>query len=144
MKIGHVHLKVTDLEEAVAFYETVLDLEVRERAGNYVFMSGTSAHHELALQEVSGSPAAKTHQPGLYHVASEVQGDEQLRRAYERAEAFGCDPKAVDHGISESFYLRDPSGNGVEVYRDTRPETGREDWNQRSKPLSLKGRDGND
>lgn len=144
MKLGHVHLKVQNLPRAIDFYEAIPELRVRERAGNYAFMSETAAHHELALQEVSGSPRNTRGRPGLYHVAFEVEGYAELKRAYERAEEFGCDLKPVDHGISESFYLRDPSKNGVEIYRDTRQETGRTDWNNRSKPLNLKGREDND
>lgn len=139
MKLGHVHIKVNDLEESVDFYRTLLGLEVRERSGRYVFMSSTSVHHQLALQRVHGSPVETRDRPGLYHVAFEVDDREELEDAYDRAQDLGCDPEPVDHGISESFYLSDPSGNGLEVYRDTRTETGLYDWDKRSKSLTLKG-----
>lgn len=139
MKLGHVHIKVDDLDRAVEFYRTVLELTVRERAGRYVFMSGGSAHHDIALQAVRGRPESSPDRPGLYHVAFEVEDRSELEDAYRRARTFGCHPEAVDHGISESFYLADPADNGVEVYRDTRDETGRTQWQRTTESLNLEG-----
>lgn len=139
MKLGHVHLKVDDLEEAVSFYRSVIKLEVRERTGRYVFMSATEAHHQLALQDVAGSLEPLPDRPGLYHIAFEVDTREELATAAERARQYGTDPQPVDHGISESLYLRDPARNGVEIYRDTRGETGRSDWGGQSEHFEIRG-----
>jgi catechol 2,3-dioxygenase len=129
--LGHVHLKVRDLDRAVEFYTTVFGWRVVERlSGQCAFLSGSGRHHDLALQAVG--PAAQ--QPSrfairLYHVAFEVPDRAALARVYRRLKTEGVDAAAVDHGISWALYFRDPDGNGLEVYCDTRGlSNGRRRW----------------
>lgn len=136
VKLGHVHLKVSDLEESLSFYREIFDLDVTEKHGSYVFLSGGPRHHDIALQEVHGSQPAK-HGPGLYHVAFEVPDREALTTLKNRAESYVDTIHPVDHGISESLYFSDPSGNGIEVYHDTRTQKHLKEWNGRNKPLNL-------
>lgn len=118
--VGHVHLKVRDLEEAIAFYEGVLGLAVEERHGRFAFLSFGERHHDIALQAVGEDAPGPSRGVGLYHVAFEVDTPAELRAVYEAAEARGGQVSPVDHGISKALYFRDPAGNGVEVYLDTR------------------------
>ena len=129
-RIGHVHLKVADLERALAFYQGVLGFEVTARLGrSAVFLSAGGYHHHIGLNtwesHRGGPPAPGT--TGLYHVAilypSRAALADALRRLLEAK--IGLDG-ASDHGVSEALYLRDPDGNGIELYRD-RP---REEWPQ--------------
>src|SRR6266446_8809472 len=126
--IGHVHLKVADLERALHFYSGVLGLEVTQRLGNSaVFLSAGGYHHHIALntwESLGGSPppAGAT---GLYHLAILYPTRALLADALRRVLAAGIElDGAADHGVSEALYLRDPDGNGVELYWD-RP---REEW----------------
>ncbi len=133
-RLGHVHLKVRDLERAVAFYRDVLGLEVTERFGSFVFLSLGEAHHDLALQSIGGEDSAGTgeQEPGLYHAAWEVDDADALRRASERLSERGVDVSPVDHGISKALYFDDPDGNGVEIYLDMRAERDLETWDGRN------------
>lgn len=137
MRIGHVHLKVEDLDEAVDFYRGLLDLEVEEKHGSYVFLSRGEDHHTVALQAVGGRRVSSGDRPGLYHVAFEVENESKLAELDRRVRERGLEPSAVDHGISRSIYFEDPSGNGIEVYVDTRDETGRRQWKGKTEPLSF-------
>lgn len=137
-RIGHVHLKVRDLERSLAFYRRVLGLEVTDRAGHgFAFLSGGDAHHELALQEVgagTGSPSRRS--VGLYHTAWEVPDREAFADAREALEEAGVSAQAVDHGISWALYFRDPDGQGVEIYLDRRDAPdGSERWRGKTRPL---------
>jgi catechol 2,3-dioxygenase len=126
--IGHVHLKVSDIDRALAFYRDVLGFELQQRMGDQAaFLSAGGYHHHIGLntwESKGGSPpAAGT--TGLYHVAirypTRAALADGLRRLVEaRIPLSG----ASDHGVSEALYLRDPDGNGIELYWD-RPE---EDW----------------
>ncbi|MFC4358669.1 VOC family protein [Halobium salinum] len=132
--LGHVHLKVRDLDRAVDFYGSLLGLGVTERHANFAFLSFGDHHHDLALQEVSDDapPAELGPTVGLYHSAWEVADAAALRTTYEYLREQGTEVTAVDHGISKALYLDDPDGNGVEVYLDTRAEKNREAWEGRN------------
>lgn len=127
-RIGHVHLKVADLDRALAFYCGVLGFELMQRRGNQVaFISAGGYHHHIGLNtwdSAGGSPppAGTT---GLYHLAVLYPTRAALADALRRLEDAGIAlDGASDHGVSEALYLRDPDQNGVELYRD-RP---REEW----------------
>jgi catechol 2,3-dioxygenase len=136
--IGHVHLKVSDLDRSEAFYRELLGLEVTERVGGtFVFMSFGGAHHDLALQGHPDLPPADPEALGLYHFAMEVAGERELAAAIDRLRDAGIEFAAVDHGISKSVYFSDPDGNGVEVYCDTRAARHRPEWEGIAAPLDV-------
>ncbi len=126
--IGHVHLKVADLERAVAFYCGVLGFELMQRYGRQAaFVAAGGYHHHIGLntwESRGGSPPPPGH-TGLYHVAIRYPSREDLARAVRQVVEAGIPLQgASDHGVSEAIYLADPDGNGLELYRD-RP---REEW----------------
>ncbi|GAC1517094.1 MAG: hypothetical protein NVS1B4_16000 [Gemmatimonadaceae bacterium] len=138
VKIGHAHIKVRDLDRAIAFYTGVVGLAVTERVGNhYAFLSGGSAHHDLALQAVGDAAVSPPrHAVGLYHVAFAVADRREFARAWKRVADAGLPATAVDHRISWALYCADPDDNGVEIYLDTRTEPGGESaWAGASLPL---------
>lgn len=137
MKIGHVHLKVHNLDKSVEFYRRVFGLRIEEETGRYVFLSGNGEHHLVALQKVHGDPVTTTDHPGLYHVAFEVEDEDRLREIHDRVRNASDRVSTVDHGISRSIYFEDPSGNGIEVYVDTRDITGTNRWGGRTEPYSF-------
>jgi catechol 2,3-dioxygenase len=102
-----------------------------------VFLRLDDEHHSLALQEVSEDATVGRQQPGLFHVAFEVDNERKLREIYRRCKEEGIRVSPVDHGISRSFYLNDPSGNGIEVYVDTREKTGDSKWKGRNRALNF-------
>jgi catechol 2,3-dioxygenase len=125
VRIGHVHLKVADLERSIAFYHGVLGFEIMQRWGDQAaFLAAGGYHHHLGLntwQSLGGSPppAGST---GLYHVAILYPTRALLADALRRlSDARIALDGAADHGVSEALYLRDPDENGVELYRD-RPQ----------------------
>jgi catechol 2,3-dioxygenase len=126
--IGHVHLKVADLERALNFYVGVLGFEVQQRFGSQAaFISAGGYHHHLGLNtwESKGGNPPPPGTTGLYHVAILYPTRATLADALRRLLAAGVElDGAADHGVSEALYLRDPDGNGVELYRD-RPK---EQW----------------
>ena len=128
VRIGHVHLKVSDLERAVAFYRDVLGLEVMQRYGTQAaFLSAGGYHHHIGLNtwESREGTAAPPGHTGLYHVAILYPDRRELARALQRLIAHGVSISgASDHGVSEAIYLSDPDGNGLELYVD-RP---RSEW----------------
>jgi catechol 2,3-dioxygenase len=131
--IGHVHLKVADIERALKFYRDVLGFEITTRYGEQaVFLSAGGYHHHIALntwESLGGSPPPPG-TTGLYHVAILYPTRALLAGALRRVLAAGIQLEgAADHGVSEAIYLRDPDGNGVELYWD-RP---REQWPRTAK-----------
>jgi catechol 2,3-dioxygenase len=125
LRIGHVHLKVSDLERALGFWRNVIGLAVMQRIGTRAaFLSADGYHHHIGLNtwESLGGPPPPDHATGLYHVALLYPDRAALAAALRRVLAAGVAlDGASDHGVSEALYLRDPDGNGVELYRD-RPE----------------------
>jgi catechol 2,3-dioxygenase len=123
--IGHVHLKVSDIDRALAFYRDILGFDVMQRMGDQAaFISAGGYHHHLGLNtwESRGGSAPPTGTTGLYHVAIRYPDRTQLGKALQRlVDARWPIDGATDHGVSEAIYLRDPDGNGIELYRD-RPE----------------------
>jgi catechol 2,3-dioxygenase len=126
--LGHVHLKVTDLDRAVEFYTELLDLDVTERHANYAFLSFGDHHHDLALQAHEGAASPPLQSTGLYHIAFELDSLGALGDADEWLTEREISVSPVDHGISKALYFDDPDGNGVELYVDTR-EADDERWN---------------
>lgn len=124
-RIGHVHLKVSDLERAIAFYSGVLGFELTSRYGaQAAFLSAGGYHHHIGLNtwDSLGAPPAPRGHPGLFHTAILFPDRASLAAAVKRVIAAGVPLEgASDHGVSEAVYLSDPDGNGVELYRD-RPE----------------------
>ena len=126
--IGHVHLKVADIDRALDFYVGVLGFEVTQRLNDSAaFISAGGYHHHIGLNtwESKGGSPPPPGTTGLYHVAIRYPDRASLADALRRL----VDAKipisgATDHGVSEAIYLRDPDGNGIELYRD-RPE---EEW----------------
>jgi catechol 2,3-dioxygenase len=126
--IGHVHLKVADLERSLAFYCGVLGFELMQRwGGQAAFISAGGYHHHIGLntwESLGGSPPPPG-TTGLYHVAIRYPDRPTLADSLQRlVQANVSLDGAADHGVSEALYLRDPDDNGVELYRD-RP---REEW----------------
>ncbi len=120
--IGHVHLKVSDLERAVAFYSGVLGFELTQRYGSQAaFLSAGGYHHHIGLNtwESRDGHAPPPGTTGLYHFAIRYPDRAALGDALRRLRAAGVAlDGASDHGVSEALYLRDPDGNGIELYWD--------------------------
>jgi len=135
--VGHVHLKIADLKRSVKFYTEVLGFRVTERVANFVFLTLSNRHHDLALQEVGPrAPRPMPHAIGLFHVAFELPDLPALADAYIKLrEANVPITGAVDYGISKTLYFSDPDGNGLELYVDTRRE--RSKWGGLSQPLDI-------
>lgn len=128
-RIGHVHLKVADMPRALIFWRDVLGLAVTLERPRAAFLSAGGYHHHIALNtwESEGGTPPPAHHTGLYHVALLYPDRAALAAVLKRALDAGVKlDGASDHGVSEALYLRDPDGNGVELYRD-RP---REEWPQ--------------
>jgi catechol 2,3-dioxygenase len=127
-RIGHVHLTVSDLERALSYYRDVLGFEPTARYGkDAVFLSAGGYHHHIGLNTWAGrgAPPPPAGTTGLYHFAILHPDRASLARAVRRVLEHGQALEgASDHGVSEAVYLRDPDGNGVELYRD-RPA---EEW----------------
>jgi catechol 2,3-dioxygenase len=125
VRVGHVHLKVADLDRALAFYRDVLGFELTQRYGSEAaFLSAGGYHHHIGLNtwESKGGPSPSPGTTGLYHVAIVYPTRALLADALRRLVKAGVPLEgASDHGVSEALYLRDPDGNGVELYWD-RPQ----------------------
>jgi len=128
VQIGHVHLKVADLERALAFYCGILGFELTQRYGSAAaFVSAGGYHHHIGLNtwESRGGTPPPAGTTGLYHLAIRYPDRRTLADALRRLGAAGIPlDGASDHGVSEALYLHDLDGNGVELYWD-RPEA---DW----------------
>ena len=145
--IGHVHLKVADLERAIGFYHGVLGFDLMQRYGaQAAFLSAGGYHHHIGLNtwESEGGSPPPPGSTGLYHVAILYPSRAELADALRRLRSAGIPLQgASDHGVSEALYLSDPDGNGIELYWD-RPE---EQWPRSpggglemfTKPLDLRG-----
>lgn len=122
VRIGHVHLKVADLERSLNFYCGILGFELQQRFGSQAaFISAGGYHHHIGLntwESRGGSPPAPG-TTGLYHAAILYPNRATLADALRRLLAADIEiDGAADHGVSEAIYLRDPDGNGLEIYRD--------------------------
>jgi len=128
VRIGHVHLKVADLDRALKFYCDVLGFELMQRFGSQAaFISAGGYHHHIGLNtwESKGGPPPPPGTTGLYHLAILYPTRALLADAVKRVLAAGIElDGASDHGVSEAIYLRDADDNGVELYCD-RPK---EQW----------------
>ena len=128
VRIGHVHLKVADLERSLRFYCGVLGFELMQRWGaSAAFISAGGYHHHIGLNtwESAGGQPPRFGTTGLYHRAILYPTRAWLADALRRLMDAGISLEgAADHGVSEGLYLRDPDSNGVELYRD-RPQ---EEW----------------
>ncbi len=129
VQIGHVHLKVADIDRALHFYRDILGFEVMAEMPGHsaVFLSAGGYHHHIALntwESEGGTPPPPGH-TGLYHFAILYPNRKELAQALKRLMAANYPIHgASDHGVSEAIYLEDPDGNGVELYCD-RP---RREW----------------
>jgi catechol 2,3-dioxygenase len=125
VRMGHVHLKVADLEWALGFYCGVLGFQLMQRFGDSAaFISAGGYHHHIGLNtwESKGGTAPAAGTTGLYHLAIVYPTRRALGDALQRLMRAGVPIEgAADHGVSEALYLRDPDGNGVELYWD-RPQ----------------------
>ena len=127
-RIGHVHLKVADLERSLAFYRDLLGFEVSTMYGNQAaFISAGGYHHHIGLNtwQSKGAPRASENGVGLFHTAILYPTRKDLAVIFDRLRKANYPlTGASDHGVSEALYLDDPDGNGVELYWD-RPK---EQW----------------
>ncbi|MEX1136671.1 MAG: VOC family protein, partial [Balneolales bacterium] len=121
-RIGHVHLKVSDLERSLAFYHDLLGFELTTMYGSQAaFISAGGYHHHIGLNtwHSKGAPPGPLHNPGLYHTAILYPTRKDLALIYNRLRKANYPlAGASDHGVSEALYLNDPDNNGVELYCD--------------------------
>lgn len=147
VRIGHVHLKVADIERSLAFYCGVLGFEIKQRFGKgAAFLAAGGYHHHIGLNtwESRGGVPPPAGTTGLYHVALLYPTRAALGDALRRLAAAGIElDGAADHGVSEALYLRDPDGNGLELYRDRDeaewPRTADGEIAMFTRPLDLRG-----
>ena len=146
--IGHVHLKVADIDRALGFYHDVLGFDVTQRYGDQAaFLSAGGYHHHIGLNtwESRGGSPPPPGTTGLFHIAIRYPDRRTLADALRRLLEAGIPIHgATDHGVSEAIYLSDPDGNGVELYRDRpkeewpRPAEGEEGVAMFNAPFDLK------
>ncbi len=126
--VGHIHLKVAELDRSIAFYRDILGFEVQQRFGKQAaFLGDGGYHHHIGLNtwESAGAAPAPAGHTGLYHAAFLYPDRQALAQVLKRIVDAGLPlDGAADHGVSEAIYLRDPDNNGIEIYRDRAPE----DW----------------
>lgn len=127
-RVGHVHLKVADLDRAVDFYSRIMGFELQQRYGDSAaFLSAGGYHHHIGLNtwdSRGGSPAPAGH-AGLYHAAFLYPTRKALALALQQVISAGVElDGAADHGVSQALYFTDPDGNGIEIYWDRDPQ----DW----------------
>ncbi|MGM0589034.1 MAG: VOC family protein [Bacteroidota bacterium] len=125
-RIGHIHLKVTDLEKALSFYRDILGLNVTQRMGDQAaFLSAGDYHHHIGLNTwySEGTGPAPRRSAGLFHAAIVYPNRKELARVLKQLQQHEYPITGVaDHGVSQAIYLNDPDGNGLELYWD-RPES---------------------
>jgi catechol 2,3-dioxygenase len=136
-RIGHIHLKVSDLERSVRFYTEVMGFELMTKYGDQAaFLSAGGYHHHIGLntwESLGGLPPPRG-TTGLYHFAILLPDRLELARTFRRMLDQGWPIEgASDHGVSEAIYLRDPDDNGIEIYAD-RPK---EEWPRRDGELEM-------
>jgi catechol 2,3-dioxygenase len=144
-RIGHVHLKVSDLARSIKFYTEVLGFEVTtSMGGSAAFLSAGGYHHHIGLNtwESQGGTAPSPKNTGLYHLAILMPDRKELARALKRlSEHYWPIEGAADHGVSEAIYLRDPDDNGIEIYvdrlKEVWPKTDTGELTMYSRPLDL-------
>ncbi len=144
-RIGHVHLKVSDLERALRFYRDVLGFELTQRYGRQAaFLSAGGYHHHIGLNtwESAGGTPPPPGTTGLYHLAIVYPSRADLADALRRLHKAGIHLEgASGHGVSEALYLRDPDGNGVELYwdrpQDQWPRSAQGELEMHTHPLDL-------
>lgn len=139
VKLGHVRLKVRNMDRAISFYTRMLHMRLVEKVGNeYAFLSGSDSYHEVALQRLSeAAPAPAAEATGVDHVAFELADQQELARAFQALSEAGVTPRTVDNGISWAMYFSDPDGNPLEFFCDTRRiPGGRERWQGRVEDLA--------
>ena len=124
--VGHVHLRVADLDRAIAFYRDVLGFEITQRYGDRAaFLGAGGYHHHIGLNtwDSAGATPPPPGHTGLYHAAFLYPDRASLATVLKRVLDAGISlDGSADHGVSEAVYLRDPDQNGVELYRDRAPE----------------------
>lgn len=123
-RIGHVVLKVRDLERSYKFYTEVMGFTLMKQQPGMLFFSSGRDHHEVALMEVAkDAPAADPDAVGLFHVAFRLRDEAHLRAAYRMLKEMQVPiVRTTDHGITKSIYIEDPDGNPLELYCDRIPE----------------------
>jgi catechol 2,3-dioxygenase len=132
--IGMVRLRVADIEDLTTFYERVIGLSAVERDGELARLGPEGGESLIELVSAPGAPAAPSFSAGLFHLAILVPDRIELARSLRRVASAGWRlTGASDHLVSEALYLRDPEGNGIEIYRD-RP---RDQWNRDNGELRM-------
>ena len=138
LRLGHLLLKVRNLERSVAFYSRFLGLRLVERTGNtYAFLSSGDSHHDITLQNVGpNAPIPPSHSAGLGNVAFHVPDPQSFARAYKGLRDASIPVSLVDHQIAWGITFTDPDGNGIEIYCDMRHLPGHSNlWQGRDLPL---------
>ncbi|WKK85893.1 VOC family protein [Marivirga arenosa] len=146
-RIGHVHLKVSDLDRALDFYNGLLGFEITQKLGDQAaFLSAGGYHHHIGLNtwQSKGASPAPNYAPGLFHTAIVYPSRKALAEIFLKIrEAKYRFTGAADHGVSEALYLDDPDGNGVELYWDRPkeqwPRTADGEIDMYTRPLDLEG-----
>ena len=120
-RLGHVVLRVRNVERSLPFYRDVLGLQVRDQSARAAFFTCGEQHHDLAIFAVGeDAPSPEDRRVGLYHVAFKLPDFAQLKAAYQHAKASGANIVGMNHhGGSKSVYVKDPDGNEIEIYCDT-------------------------
>jgi catechol-2,3-dioxygenase len=141
-RVGHVVLKVRDVEKAKRFYIDFLGMKIgNEMEGRGMFLRFNDYHHDIAIFKTGDdADLPKDNQVGLVHVALVCDSDETLRGYYDRARKMGVTVESwTDHDVTHSLYLRDPEGNQIELYAETGYDWPNNGMGFRSKAFDLEG-----